>query len=120
MARSNTEPAPTEAALRIGATMALPAVLRSLGTNPAEVLAESGYDLKLFDDPDNRISYTARSHLIAHCVARTGCQHLGLLVGQQAGLHSLGLVGLLVNTRLTWERPYAASCAISIFPSLGR
>ena len=27
----------------------------------------------------------------------TGCQHFGLLVGQQGGLHSLGLVGLLVK-----------------------
>jgi AraC-like DNA-binding protein len=30
-------------------------------------------------------------------VARTDCQHLGLLVGQQADLNSLGLVGLLVK-----------------------
>jgi AraC-like DNA-binding protein len=30
-------------------------------------------------------------------VARTGCQHLGLLVGQQANLDSLGLVGLLIG-----------------------
>jgi AraC-like DNA-binding protein len=97
MERIRAEPAPVEAALRIGATMALPAVLRSLGANPAELLAEAGFDLKLFDDPDNRISYAARSHLLAHCVARTGCQHLGLLVGQQAGLQSLGMVGLLVK-----------------------
>ena len=97
MAGSKAEPAHLEAALRIGATMALPAVLRSLGANPAELLAEAGFDLTLFDDPDNRISYAARSHLMGHCVARTGCQHLGLLVGQQAGLQSLGMVGLLVK-----------------------
>jgi len=83
--------------LRIGATLALPAVLRSLGADPAEVLAEAGFDLALFDDPDNEISFAARSHLIAHCVARTGCRHLGLLVGQQGGLQSLGLLGLLVK-----------------------
>ncbi len=35
--------------------------------------------------------------MLAHCVARTGCRHLGLLVGEQGGLHSLGLVGLLVK-----------------------
>lgn len=83
--------------LRIGTTMALPAVLRSLGVNPAEMLAEAGFDIGLFDDPDNLISYTARGRLMAHCVARTGCQHLGLLVGQQNALHSLGLVGSLVK-----------------------
>jgi AraC-like DNA-binding protein len=83
--------------LRIGATMALPAVLRSLGANPAEVLAEVGLDLELFDDPDNQVSYAARGRLFSHCVARTGCQHFGLLVGRQGDLHSLGLVGLLVR-----------------------
>ena len=97
MAQDRTKPARAETELRIGATMALPAVLRSLGADPAEVLAEAGVDLKLFDDPDNRISYAARGHLLAHCAARTGCPHLGLLVGQQAGLQSLGLVGLLVK-----------------------
>ncbi len=97
MARRRAEPTHPETELRIGATMALPAVLRSLGANPAEVLAGAGFDLGLFDDPDNRISYAARSRLLAHCVDSTGCQHLGLLVGQQAGLHSLGLMGLLVK-----------------------
>ncbi|EIC23866.1 AraC family transcriptional regulator [Thiorhodovibrio frisius] len=97
MTRRPTEPTHAETELRIGATMALPAVLRSLGANPEEVLAEAGFDLGLFDNPDNRISYAARSRLLAHCVDSTDCQHLGLLVGQQAGLHSLGLMGLLVK-----------------------
>jgi len=88
---------PAEATVRIGGTFALPAILRNLGADPADLLAEAGFDLKLFDDPDNRVSYAARGHLLAHCVERTGCRHLGLLVGQQGGLHSLGLVGLLVK-----------------------
>ena len=83
--------------VRVGTTMAIPAVLENLGANPAEVLAEAGFDLALFDDPDNLISFAARSRLANHCVARTGCRHFGLLVGQQIGLHSLGLVGLLVK-----------------------
>jgi AraC-like DNA-binding protein len=87
----------TEATVRIGGTLAIPAVLRDLGADPADVLAECGVDLKLFDDPDNRIPYAVRSRLLGHCVARTGCPHFGLLVGQQGGLHSLGLVGLLVK-----------------------
>ena len=61
------------------------------------MLAEAGIAPALFDDPDNRISYVGRSRLISLCVARTGCRHFGLLVGQQGGLHSLGLVGLLVK-----------------------
>ena len=97
MAKRKTVRADSETELRIGATMALPAVLRGLGVDPAEVLAEAGFDLKLFDSPDNRISYAARGRLLEHCAARTACEHLGLLVGQHAGLHSLGLVGLLVK-----------------------
>jgi AraC-like DNA-binding protein len=86
-----------ESTVRIGATLAIPAILRKLGANPAEVLAEVGFDLKLFDDPDSRIPYAARSRLMCHCAARTGCPHFGLLVGEQGGLQSLGLVGLLVK-----------------------
>ena len=83
--------------VRVGTVMAIPAVLASLGANPAEVLAEAGFDLTLFDDSDNLISFTARTHLANQCVARTGCRHFGLLVGQQISLDSLGLVGLLVK-----------------------
>jgi len=86
-----------EATVRIGGAFAIPAVLRDLGADPAEVLPECGVGLKLFDDPDNRIPYAVRSQLLGHCAARTGCPHFGLLVGQQGGLQSLGLVGLLVK-----------------------
>jgi len=57
-----------------------------------------GVDLKVFDDASNRISFATRGRLTAHCVAVTGCKHFGLLVGQRAGLNSLGLVGLLVRS----------------------
>jgi AraC-like DNA-binding protein len=61
------------------------------------VLAEAGIDPGLFDKPDNRISLAARGRLFSRCVAATGCRHFGLLVGQQARLNSLGLVGLLAK-----------------------
>jgi AraC-like DNA-binding protein len=86
-----------EATLRIGATIALPSVLRALGADPTTLLAEAGFDPALFDNPDNLVSFAARGRLLNHCVARTGCQHLGLLIGQQGGLQSLGLTGLLVK-----------------------
>lgn len=83
--------------VRIGATMGLPAALQSLGANPAKLLSEVGIDLSLFDSPDNLLSFFARGRLLEHCVARTGCQHLGLLVGQRGSLQSLGLAGSLVK-----------------------
>ena len=86
-----------EATVRIGPILALPGILRGLGVEPTGILAEAGFDLALFDDPDNEVSFAARNRLVAHCVARTGCQHLGILIGGQAGLQTLGLVGLLVK-----------------------
>ena len=83
--------------LRIGTTMGVPHVLRSLGHDPAAVLAEVGIGLELFDSPNNQISFKARGQMIAHCANRTGCPHFGLLVGQQSGLSSFGLVGLLAK-----------------------
>jgi AraC-like DNA-binding protein len=86
-----------EATVRIGPLLALPAVLRRLGADPAKVLAEAGVDIALFDDPENLIAYAARGRLLAHSVAATGCSHFGLLLCQQGGLETLGLVGLLVK-----------------------
>jgi AraC-like DNA-binding protein len=86
-----------EPTVRIGPALAIPGVLRRLGADPAKVLAEAGVDIALFDDPENLISYAARGRLLSHCVAATGCRHFGLLLCQQGGLHTLGLVGLLVK-----------------------
>ena len=83
--------------LRIGSTMGVPEVLRSLGADPAAVLAEVGIGLDLFDNPNNLISFQARGQMMAHCAVRTGCPHFGLLAGQRAGLGSFGFVGLLAK-----------------------
>ncbi len=85
------------ATLRIGATMGVPEVLRDLGADPVQVLAELGVDLELFNNPNNRISFLKRGRLMAHCADRTACPHFGLLVGKKSGLNSFGLVGLLAK-----------------------
>ena len=83
--------------LQFGAIWAIPEVLRSLGADPAEVCAEAGIDIALYDDLSNLITFRAASHLFRVCVERTGCPHFGLLHGQKGGLSFLGLVGLLVK-----------------------
>ena len=83
--------------VRVGTLLPLADILVGLGVNPAELLAEAGVDPKVFDDPENRLSVTVHNHLVALAVARTGCPHIGLLVGQRDGLQSLGLAGLLVR-----------------------
>jgi len=85
------------ATVRIGPIIAVPDVLRSLGQDPADVLGEIAIDLRLFDDPDNLISYAARARILGHCAARTGCRHFGLLIGERGGLQGFGLVGLLAK-----------------------
>ncbi len=87
----------TEASARVGGVMEIPAVLRSLGADPANVFADARVDLALFDDPDNVLSLAARGRLMRQCVLATGCAHFGLRVGQRSGLNHLGLVGLLVK-----------------------
>jgi len=93
----STRKHPSDTPVRVASAWAIPEVLRSLGADPAEVLVRAGLDSALFSDPDNLISFTARGRLLRHCVDATGCPHFGLLVGQQGGLHSLGLVGLLAK-----------------------
>ena len=83
--------------VRIGITTVIPELLRSLGADPVEVLAEVGVEPQLFTDPSNVMSLAARGRLFSHCVARTGCKHFGLLIGQTGRLSSLGLLGFLVQ-----------------------
>lgn len=97
MLQRRTLHATTPRTVRVGAALAIPAVLERLGADPAKVLAQAGVDIRVFDDPDNLIGFAERSQLIRHCVACTGCEHFGLLVGAHNGLHSLGLVGMLMK-----------------------
>lgn len=83
--------------VRMGTVMVIPSLLQSLGADPEEVLAEAGVDLTLFADPEHRVSLAAHNRIVQHCADRTRCPHFGLLVGQQDGLQSLGLLGVLVK-----------------------
>jgi AraC-like DNA-binding protein len=84
--------------VRIAPLVPLPAVLAELGFDSAAVVGEAGFDLAMLEDPDREISYAASSKLLAHCVAVTRCEHLGLLLGARGGLATLGLPGLLMMT----------------------
>lgn len=85
------------ATVSVAGPAAIPAVLGGFGHDPGEILLEAGLDPALFEDSDNLIPLSGLGRLLAICVARTGCEVFGLLVGQRAGLHSLGLAGLLAR-----------------------
>ena len=86
-----------QGSVRVGTLCRWRTSCRGLGVDPAGLLAECGVDPNVFDDPDNRIPLTVHNHLVALAVARSGCPHIGLLVGQRDSLHSFGLAGLLVR-----------------------
>ena len=83
--------------VRMSSAASIPSIIRSLGESPEKLLGELGYDLRLFENPENRLSISARNKIVVHCAQRTRCPHFGLLVGQQNGLHTFGLLGLLVK-----------------------
>jgi AraC-like DNA-binding protein len=83
--------------IRIRGVMVIPALLRSLGSDPARVFSSARVDLALFDDPDQSISRVTLGRLLQQCIASTGCGHFGLLVGERGGQSSLGLIGLAIR-----------------------
>ena len=83
--------------VRVAALRAVPSLLRERGIEPADVLASIGLDPGTLDDVDNRIPYTTAGQLLQRCIETTGCIHFGLLVGQQANISSLGLLGELMR-----------------------
>lgn len=86
-----------EGTARVDAVAHVPAVLRELGLDPDAAIARAGLDPRTFDDPANEIPMASLGRLFALAAARSGCPHVGLLVGERSGLGSLGLVGLLAR-----------------------
>jgi AraC-like DNA-binding protein len=72
-------------------------LLEELGQDAAEVLAEAGVEPSLLADPENTIPFATVGRLLQHCEKHTGCENFGLLLGEQGGTESLGVVGLLAQ-----------------------
>jgi AraC-like DNA-binding protein len=77
---------------RVASTLALQPLLQEFGVDLKQVLAESGLPAELFSHPDNLIPFRQGSRLLGMCVDRTGCAHLGLLIGRHTPLEALGAV----------------------------
>jgi AraC-like DNA-binding protein len=81
----------------VGALTAVPGLIRSLGADPAPIIAGAGLEPGALDDPANRIPYEGFVRLLRDAAARTGCPHFGLLAGGAWHLSDLGLVGELIR-----------------------
>lgn len=84
--------------VRTGPLANLPALLQERGVDAERIFRESGMSLRLFANPDATVPYLGAGRLIARCVAVTGCQHLGLLIGEGAGPSSLGIAGFMLGS----------------------
>ena len=86
---------------RVGFLSVIPRVLHSFGADPAAVLAKAGLAADALDNPEAVIPYTAMGLLIEACIAASGWDHFGLLVGARVDTASLGLVGQLMRNATT-------------------
>ncbi len=97
--RPSGKPAFTEGAVHVGPLLPVPALLNEMGVDADELLAALGIEPLLLSDADNLTTFATAGRLLRECVARTGCDHFGLLVGQRGGPAALGLIGrLLLNS----------------------
>lgn len=83
--------------IHLGVAKEIAPVLSEFGMDPDPLIREAGLDPCLFEDGANVIPHAALGRLLTLSVARTRCQHFGLLVGRHATILSLGLVGRLMQ-----------------------
>lgn len=88
---------PQQGMIRAAPLAALPGAMRELEVDLAPIVAALGMSARVFEDPEESIAYRTLCALMAACVRASACPHLGLLVGQQGGLKSLGALGYLVQ-----------------------
>lgn len=89
--------------LRVAPLIGISALLRERGIDVATVLSEFGMEAGTFDDPDNRVHYRTAAAFVQRCADVAACPHLGLLMGQQTTLQSLGTLGRLMQCSPTVE-----------------
>jgi AraC-like DNA-binding protein len=87
--------------VRCGIVRAWPDVLDRLGADTDALFAEAGTSRNFFDDPENTLSYTDGGRLLQRSVEATGVAHVGILIGQEATLSSLGAIGFLMRASPT-------------------
>lgn len=90
--------APADGFVRVGPLMGLPALVHDLGCDPDAVFASAGFNPAQFLDADLEIPFVRASRLLARCVAATGCEHLGSLLGERVSPEALGVAGFILQT----------------------
>jgi AraC-like DNA-binding protein len=86
-----------DAMFRVGPLVNLPSLIRELGYEPEALFQEAGSNLRQYRDPSHRLNYRSADQLLATCVAVTGRDDLGLLLGERAAPSHLGVTGFLLR-----------------------
>lgn len=83
--------------VRVQPIMHIARTISELGADPERVFAQAGIPADLFANPENTISLQAIAELLEICVAATGCEHFGLLLGAGASANPLGFLGEILE-----------------------
>lgn len=81
---------------RVGAMVVVPDLLREFDVDPTTLLRSVGLPPDALDDPEGALTFPDVGRLMLACVAATGCDHFGHLVGARSNTSSLALVGILM------------------------
>ena len=85
----------------VGTLYRYPDLLAELGADPEAVFARAELEVSAVSDPHATIPFLAFGRLLKAGVEVTGCEHLGILIGQRARLSYLGPVGQLMQNAPT-------------------
>jgi AraC-like DNA-binding protein len=96
-------PVASEKTVRVGPFVNLAPLMLSLGFPPEPVFEATGFHISEFADPDHRINFLQASQLLKRCVEITGCDHLGVILGEQSCPSHLGIAGFILKTAPTVE-----------------
>lgn len=83
--------------VRIGPLINVPAQLEKLGADSRSVLDTAGVGAEQLRSSDLIVPFLMGDRLLFECSRRTSCNHFGLLLGQQFGLHHIGVAGFLAQ-----------------------
>jgi AraC-like DNA-binding protein len=86
----------------------LPAILRTLGADSAQVLASCGLSPDALDDPSSCLPFSTIGALLDSAARHTGCEHIGLLVGERFSLARWGILGALASSAPTLGDAFAS------------
>ena len=90
-----------QGAVRLGPMLAFIPVVSGLGADPDALLAEVGLSRTYFQDPENSLTFRTIGRLFRRAIDTTGCNHVGLLMGQQTTMSFMGPVGFLMRSSPT-------------------